>query len=461
MQTKATSADWFLRSRRVVTPEGTIDAAVAIAGEKIAAVLAPGRIPSSSPVVDVGTSVIAPGLVDTHVHVNEPGRTEWEGFDTATRAAAAGGITTIVDMPLNSSPVTTSVAALEEKLHAASGQLWVDCGFWGGLIPNNAESIDELLDAGVAGVKAFLVPSGIDDFPMATERDLRRAMPLIGRRRLPLLVHAEIELADQRPPPASPRRYLTYLASRPPRMEVEAVERMASLCGEFRCPVHVVHLSSAQALAPALRARAEGLPFSVETCPHYLSFCAEEIPDGRTDFKCAPPIREMGNQDRLWQALRDGSIDAVVSDHSPCAPALKLPEVGDFVKAWGGISSLQFGLPVVWTQAHRRGFGFELLARWMSAAPARLAGFENRKGAIAPGYDADLVVWNPEAEFAVSREMILHRHSVTPYLGRSLRGLVEMTILRGQKIYERGALLGGPSGQPMLWPGRGSGAANG
>jgi len=252
--------DWFLRSRRVVTPGGTIDAAVAIAGEKIAAVLTPERIPAGSQVVDVKTSVIAPGLVDTHVHVNEPGRTEWEGFHTATRAAAAGGITTIADMPLNSSPVTTSVAALEEKLHAVGGQLWVDCGFWGGLIPDNAESLDELLDAGVAGVKAFLVPSGIDEFPMATERDLRRAMPLIARRRLPLLVHAEIELPDERPPGASPRRYSTYLASRPPGMEVEAVERMARLCDEFRGPVHVVHLSSAQALAPALRARARGLP---------------------------------------------------------------------------------------------------------------------------------------------------------------------------------------------------------
>ena len=455
-------ADRFLRSRRVVTPGGTIDAAVAIAGEKIAAVLGPERIPAGSQVVDVGTSVIAPGLVDTHVHVNEPGRTEWEGFHTATRAAAAGGITTIADMPLNSSPVTTSVAALEEKLHAVGGQLWVDCGFWGGLIPDNADSLGELLDAGVAGVKAFLVPSGIDDFPMATERDLRRAMPLISRRRLPLLVHAEIELRDERPPGASPRRYSTYLASRPPRMEVEAVERMARLCDEFHCPVHVVHLSSAQALAPALRARARGLPLSIETCPHYLTLCAEEIPDGRTDFKCAPPVREKANQDQLWQALRDGSIDAVVSDHSPCAPALKLPEVGDFVQAWGGISSLQFGLPLVWTQAHRRGFGFEQLTRWMSAAPAKLAGLENRKGAIASGYDADLVVWNPEVEFTVSREMILHRHSVTPYLGRALRGVVEMTILRGRTIYERGKLLGGPSGQPVLWPGRArSGAADG
>src|SRR5262252_5076334 len=448
----------IIRGHHVVLPTGERAASIHIDNRTIVDVRDYGDLGDGAEVVDADPLVIMPGLVDSHVHINEPGRTDWEGFHTATRAAAAGGITTIADMPLNSSPVTTSVATLEEKLHAVRGQLWVDCGFWGGLIPDNADSLGELLDAGVAGVKAFLLPSGIDDFPMATERDLRRAMPLISQRRLPLLVHAEIELPDERPPRASPRRYSTYLASRPPRMEVEAVERMARLCDEFRCPVHVVHLSSAQALAPALRARARGLPFSIETCPHYLTLCAEEIPDGRTDFKCAPPVREKGNQDRLWQALRDGSIDAVVSDHSPCAPALKLPEVGDFVKAWGGISSLQFGLPLVWTQAHRRDFGFEQLTRWMSAAPAKLAGLENRKGAIASGYDADLVVWNPEAQFTVSREMILHRHSVTPYLGRSFRGLVEMTFLRGQKIYERGEPLGGPSGQPLLWPAR-SGAA--
>jgi allantoinase len=443
--------EWILRSRRVVTPQGNVDAGVAIRGEKIASVIAPDQIPPGCPVVDVGTSVVSPGLIDTHVHVNEPGRTDWEGFETATRAAAAGGITTIVDMPLNSHPVTTSAAALETKIHAATGKLWVDCGFWGGLVPSNAESLGSLLDAGVAGVKAFLIHSGIDDFPMSTEADLRRGMPILARRRLPLLVHAEIDLPENaRGPAGEPRRYATYLESRPPQMEIEAVERMVRLCRELRCPVHVVHLSAAGALDATSRARSEGLAFSVETCPHYLTLSAEEIPEGRTEFKCAPPIREKSNQEKLWEGLADGRIDSVVSDHSPCLPALKLPEAGDFLKAWGGVSSLQFALSLVWTAARKRGFKLEQLSRWMSAAPARLAGFEGCKGSIAPGHDADLVVWNPEAQFTLSPEMIHHRHSVTPYLGSSLQGEVQMTFLRGRMIYDRGELLGAPTGRPLL-----------
>ncbi len=450
------SFDWILRSQRVVTAGGTVDAAVAIEGEKIAGVLASHQIPPACPLVDVGAAVVSPGLIDTHVHVNEPGRTEWEGFETATAAAAAGGITTIVDMPLNSSPVTTTAAALEAKMRAAEGQIRVDCGFWGGVVPDNADSLESLIDAGVCGVKAFLVHSGIDDFPRVTEEDLRRAMPTIARWQVPLLVHAEIESpAIASSSPGDPRRYATYLASRPPRMEVEAVDQMVRLCRELRCPVHVVHLSSAAALEPAWRARQEGLPFTLETCPHYLILAAEEIPDGRTEFKCAPPIREKSNQDRLWKALADRTIDSIVSDHSPCTPALKLPQAGDFPKAWGGIASLQFSLSLIWTHARARGFGFEDLARWMSAAPAKLAGVEKRKGIIATGYDADLVVWNPEGEFTVSREMIQHRHTVTPYVGRSLSGIVEMTILRGRKIYQRGKLLGAPSGQTLLGERRG------
>ena len=445
------SADWVLHSRRVVTPRGTTHVGLAIAGGKIARVLTPDQIPSDCPLVDVGDSVVSPGLVDTHVHVNEPGRTEWEGFETATRAAAAGGITTIVDMPLNSHPVTTTADALRAKVRAAAGQLWVDCGFWGGLVPSNAESLDSLVDAGVAGVKAFLIHSGIDDFPMAPEDELRKGMPILARAGLPLLVHAEIATSDT--PSSSmgdPRRYSTYLASRPSQMEVEAVSRMVRLCREFRCPVHVVHLSAAEALEDASRARKEGLPLSLETCPHYLTLAAEEIPDGRTEFKCAPPIREKSNREALWQGLAEGTIDAIVSDHSPCAPALKLPQAGDFVKAWGGVSSLQFGLSLTWTEAQKRGFGLEHLTKWMSEATARLAGFEKLKGIIAPGYDADLVVWKPEAKFTLTPEIIHHRHAVTPYLGRSLQGLVEMTYLRGRKVYERGTFLGPPSGRPLL-----------
>ncbi len=444
------SAEWVLRSRRVVTARGTIDAGLVIEGERFSRVLTRDQIPAGCSLVDVGNAVVSPGLVDTHVHVNEPGRTEWEGFETATRAAAAGGITTIVDMPLNSHPVTTTANALQTKMQAAKGRLWADCCFWGGLVPANSDSLDALIDAGVAGVKAFMIHSGIDDFPMATEEDLRRGMPILAERQLPLLVHAEIARGDADGSTGDPRRYATYLASRPPEMEVEAVRRMVRLCRELRCPVHIVHLSAADALEHASRARSEGLPFSLETCPHYLILTAEEIPDGRTEFKCAPPIRDNSNRERLWQALADGTIDAIVSDHSPCSPALKLPESGDFVNAWGGVSSLQFTLPLIWTHARRRGFGLEHLSRWMSAAPAKLAGLAKRKGMIAPGYDADLVVWNPEAEFTLSREMIRHRHSVTPYLGCSLQGVVEMTFLRGRKVYERGAFLGSPSGQIVL-----------
>jgi allantoinase len=310
---------------------------------------------------------------------------------------------------LNSNPVTTTASALQIKTQAAKGRLFVDCGFWGGLIPGNAAGLDELLDAGVAGVKANDSLSGADS-----------------------------------------RRYATYLASRPPAMEVEAVRRMVRLSRELKCPVHIVHLSAAAALEHASQARQEGLPFSLETCPHYLTLSAEEIGDGRTEFKCAPPIREKSNQERLWRGLREGIIDAVVSDHSPCSPALKLSETGDFLKAWGGVSSLQFGLSLIWTQAQRRGFGLEELARWMSAAPAKLAGLQGRKGSIAPGQDADLVVWNPEEEFTLSREMIQHRHRLTPYLGRKLRGVVKMTFLRGRKVYERGTVIGPPAGETLL-----------
>ncbi|HEX9507959.1 MAG TPA: allantoinase AllB [Myxococcales bacterium] len=444
--------DFVVRSRRVLTPQGMRDAGVAIDGEKIAGILHPDQIPSGSPQLDAGNSVVMPGLVDSHAHINEPGRTEWEGFETATRAAAAGGITTLVDMPLNSIPVTTSVEALEVKMCAAAGRIWVDCGFWGGLVPGNAKSLQPLLEAGVAGIKAFLVHSGIDDFPKVAEKELRQAMPVLTRSGLPLLVHAEIDLSQssQAPPRGDPRSYATYLASRPPEMEVEAVRQMIGLCRELRTPVHVVHLSSARVLNDAIRARSEGLPLTLETCPHYLILAAEDVPQGKTEFKCAPPIREKENRDLLWKALDEGHIDLVVSDHSPCLPALKLPEVGNFLTAWGGISSLQFGLPMVWTHARKRGFSIAQLSKWMCAAPAHLAGLTGRKGAIAAGHDADLVIWNPEKGFTLEAQMIHHRHPVTPYLGHSLQGVVKMTFLRGRKIYEEGNFLGPPSGRAVL-----------
>ncbi len=339
---------WALVSRRVVTPAGIRAAAVVVSGETIVDVVAPEEIPGSCRVEDVGDRVVLPGLVDTHVHINEPGRTEWEGFATATRAAAAGGITTLVDMPLNSSPVTTTAEALAMKGEAAAGQLRVDCGFYGGVVPGNGGRIGELIDAGVLGFKAFLCHSGIDEFPNATEADLRAVMPELARAGLPLLVHAELIGDDVPPAPATAaecRSYARYLASRPRQWEHDAIRLMIALCRETGCRVHVVHLASADALPMIAEARAEGLPLTVETGPHYLTFAAEDIPDGDTRFKCAPPIRERPHRERLWHGLRDGLIDTIGSDHSPAPPELKRLAEGDLSRAWGGIASLQLAPP--------------------------------------------------------------------------------------------------------------------
>jgi allantoinase len=445
-----------LRSRRVVTPDGVGPATVWMRGGRIEAVDDDPR-----GAADLGDLVIAPGLVDCHVHVNEPGRTEWEGFATATRAAAAGGVTSLVDMPLNCLPVTTTRAALETKLAAAAGQLFVDVGFWGGVVPGNAGELPGLAAAGALGCKAFLVHSGIDDFPNATEGDLRAAMPVLRRLGLPLLAHAELDLGpapapgdpDPRagdPRAGDPRAYAGYLASRPRSWEDAAIRLLVALCRETGCPVHIVHLSSASSLETLRRARGDGLPITVETCPHYLCLEAEEIPPGATQFKCAPPIRERENRERLWQALGEGIIDFVITDHSPCAPQLKLPERGDFHDAWGGIASLQLGLPAVWGEARRRGAGLRDLAAWMSERPAAFAGLGGRKGRLAPGHDADLVVWDPDAAFTVEAGGLFFRHKVSPYLGRRLEGRVVETWLRGRCIYRDGGHLGQPAGQPLL-----------
>jgi allantoinase len=403
------------------------------------------------PVNDFGNLVVMPGLVDTHVHVNEPGRTEWEGFDTATRAAAAGGITMIVDMPLNSTPVTTSPGAFREKLDNAEGKLWVDCGFYGGVIPENCESIQSIIDAGVLGLKAFLIHSGIDDFPNVEEAHLRHAMPVIARSGLPLLVHCELDGRSTensaRLKPGNPSSYREYLDSRPREWEHRAIDLMTGLCAEFGCRVHIVHVSSADAI-PGLRiARRNGLQVTTETCPHYLYFCAEEIRDGDTRLKCAPPIREKENRERLWNALEEGDIDFIVSDHSPSLPELKRLESGDFQKAWGGISSLQFGLPVVWTEARKHGRSVLDIADWMSRRPAEFVGMGGRKGAIAADYDADFVVWNPDESFTVAPETTYHRHRMTPYEGKTMFGRVHATYLRGEKIFEEGVFQGRPTGQ--------------
>ncbi len=459
-----------LSSSRVVFPDGVRPAAVLVEDEAIIGTVSPSAIPDGYVHEHFGDLVIMPGLVDSHVHSNEPGRTEWEGFESATQAAAAGGITTLVDMPLNSSPVTTTVEALHEKLSAAQGKLWVDCGFYAGLIPGNTTDLEPLIEAGVLGVKAFLVHSGIDDFPNATEADLHAAMPVISKHGIPLLVHAELEKrisgnksretnkstihnpksgANPQPYTLNPQSYSQYLSSRPRNWEHDAIELMIRLCKEYDCRVHIVHLASADAVPMLEQARSSGLPLTVETCPHYLYFAAEEIPDGDTRFKCAPPIREKENRERLWQALKNGVIDFIVSDHSPCPPDMKLPGTGDFMKAWGGVASLQFGLSIVWAEARKRGCSLIDIAGWMSHRPAELVGLHNKKGLLAPGVDADIVVWNPDASFSVTGDMILHRHKVTPYEGTQLWGKVEATYLRGKKIYgEKGTH--GPSGRIVL-----------
>jgi allantoinase len=441
---KAKGFDWAIRGKHVLTPTGARAAAVLVAGEKIAAVVASDEVPAGCPVEDVGDRIIMPGLVDTHVHINEPGRTEWEGFVTATRAAAAGGITTLVDMPLNSSPVTTTPAALAGKLAAAGGKLYVDCGFYGGIIPGNTESIEPLTAAGVLGFKAFLCPSGIDEFPNATESDLRLAMPRIAAARLPLLVHAEltecqVASGEWRAQQAPQRRYADYLASRPRRWEYAAIELLIALCREYRCHVHIVHLSSVDALPLIASARRDGLPLTVETCPHYLYFAAEDIPDGDPRFKCAPPIRERDNRHRLRGGLCGGLIDTIGSDHSPAPPALKHLATGDLQRAWGGIASVQLTLPIVWTMARQwPGVTMYHLVDWLCSRPAHLVGLAGRKGALTPGCDADLVVFEPEAEFTVTPDMLRQRHKLTPYEGQVLHGVVYKTFLRGHKVYDAG-----------------------
>lgn len=393
---------------------------------------------------------LLPGLVDTHVHINEPGRTEWEGFATATAAAASGGVTTLVDMPLNCIPVTTSRAAFATKLAAVKDLLAVDVGFWGGVVPGNASELRPMAKDGMLGAKCFLCHSGIDDFPKSEVEDLRLAMPALRDAGVPLLVHAELELPGAPDCGASdPRAYASYLASRPRDWEDQAIARMIDLCRETKCAVHIVHLSSASALPLIRAAKDEGLPFTVETCPHYLCLAAEEVPDGATEFKCSPPIRERKNQDALWRGLEEGVIDFVTSDHSPCTPHLKKPETGDFCGAWGGIASLSLGLMSVWHKAHARGLPLSFVVENMTRRPARLAGLQRSKGAIARGMDADLVAFDPDTTHAVVRNELRFRHPVSPYVDRTVRGAVTKTWLRGQIVFENGATRSG-HGRPLL-----------
>jgi len=442
--------DLIVRGRRVIAPEGDRSAAIHVRGGVIAAITAFDDLPKGSVVHEAHDFVVMPGIVDTHVHINEPGRTEWEGFSTATRAAAAGGITTLIEMPLNSIPATTTAAGFREKLAATAGKLWVDVGFWGGVVPGNGSELRPLWESGAFGFKCFLVPSGVEEFDYVTERDLRDVLPELGALKAPLLVHAElpgpIAEAEKKLTKADPRRYSAWLASRPRAAENKAIELLVKLARELGTRIHIVHLSSSDAIATLQKAKSDGQAVTVETCPHYLTFDAEEIADGRTEFKCAPPIRERDNREKLWVALGDGTIDFIATDHSPCPPAMKLLETGDFLRAWGGIASLELSLPAVWTEVSSRGYAVPRLAEWLCSGPARLAGLE-RKGRIAVGYDADFVIWNPDGRLSVEPAKLHQRHKITPYAGRELLGQVETTFLRGRKIFERGELSHSPLGQ--------------
>ncbi|MGW3424549.1 allantoinase AllB [Streptomyces phaeochromogenes] len=426
----------ILRSMRVITPEGTRAASVAVSGGRITAVLAhDAEVPAGARLEDFGDDVLLPGLVDTHVHVNDPGRTEWEGFWTATRAAAAGGITTLVDMPLNSLPPTTTVDHLRTKKDVARSKAHIDVGFWGGALPDNVKDLRPLHDAGVFGLKAFLSPSGVDEFPELDQEQLALSLAEIAGFDGLLIVHAEDPHHLAAAPQKSGQKYADFLASRPRDAENTAITNLIAQAKRLNARVHVLHLSSSDALPLIAAAKAEGVRITVETCPHYLTLTAEEVPDGASEFKCCPPIREAANQDLLWQALADGTIDCVVTDHSPSTADLK---TDDFATAWGGISGLQLSLSAVWTAARGRGYGLEDVVRWMSSRTARLVGLDDRKGAIAVGHDADFAVLAPDETFTVDPAALQHRNRVTAYAGRTLYGVVRSTWLRGERIVADG-----------------------
>ncbi len=439
---------WTLSGDRVLTAEGLGPAKLTIAGGLIHEVeLGPVSRHDGEHIDD---AVIFPGIVDVHVHVNDPGRSDWEGFDTATRAAAAGGVTTIVDMPLNSIPPTTTVAGLRAKQEAAAGRAWVDYGFWGGAVPTNLRELGSLADAGALGFKCFLADSGVDEFSAIGETDLREAMSTIQKLDGSLLAHAEwqptLDRFD-RDRDRSPRTYASYLATRPSEAETDAIARLLAIAEESECRVHIVHLATADALTMIAAAKARGVRVTVETAPHYLTFCAEEIADGTTQFKCAPPIRDASHREALWEALRRGEIDFVATDHSPCPPAMKRFESGDFFAAWGGVASLGLALPVVWTEAQRRGFDLGHVARWLCEQPAEFAGLS--KGRIDWGYPADLIVWRPEESFVIDEASLNFRHPISPYLGRTVSGRIDRTYLRGELIYHGQAVVGSPRGRRL------------
>jgi allantoinase len=440
--------DLVVRGRRVVLPGGIQPASIHIRDGLIVKVREWDETEPARALFDAGDHAILPGIVDLHAHINEPGRTAWEGFESATRAAAAGGITTLIDMPLNSIPATVGSDELDEKILATAGKLWIDVGFHGGIVPGNETNLAPLIHAGIIGLKCFLCDSGVDEFPAVTVGQLAGSLQRITELDPWVLVHAEcpevLAAARERLNDRSSWTYCDYLNSRPDEAEIAAIQRLMELAESTNARIHIVHLSSAAALPLIAQAKARKLRVTAETCPHYLSFEAESIAASATDFKCAPPIRAAANREALWQGLRDGTIDFIASDHSPCLPELK--ERRDFSRAWGGISSLQCSLAAVWSDARQRGFGLSDLALWMCQQPAQLGRLAT-KGSIESGKDADLICFAPDESFTFAEEEILHRHKLTPYSGRQMTGVVKQTFLRGALIYDRGSWESPPQGR--------------
>ncbi|KAJ7946971.1 allantoinase [Quillaja saponaria] len=456
---------YWISSKRIVTPEGVVSGAVEIKEGKIVSIVKEDSKHGNfkQEVVDYGEAVVMPGLIDVHVHLDDPGRTEWEGFLSGTRAAAAGGITMLVDMPLNNDPSTVSKETLELKLEAIKKRIYVDVGFWGGLIPDNAfntSALEGLLSAGVLGLKSFMCPSGINDFPMTNITHIKEGLSVLAKYRRPLLVHAEVQQDSENYLDSDdPRAYSTYLKTRSPLWEEAAIRELLKVTKDTRvggpaqgAHLHVVHLSdSSSSLDLIKEAKTSGDSITVETCPHYLAFSADEIQDGDTRFKCSPPIRDAANKEKLWEALLEGHIDLLSSDHSPTLPELKLLSEGDFMKAWGGISSLQFVLPVTWSYGLKYGVTLDQLALWWSKKPAMLVGQES-KGVIAVGNHADIVVWEPDVDFDLNDDypVYLKHPSISAYMGRRLSGKVLATFVRGNLVYKEGNRAPAACGVPVL-----------
>ncbi len=440
----------IFHSKNVLTPDGIKEAYIFIEDGKIIEVTDKYSGDFSMSIEDFGDKVIMPGLVDTHVHINEPGRTDWEGFLTATKSAAAGGITTLIDMPLNSSPVTANRASFEEKLVSTKDKLYVNVGFYGGLIHGNSDKMKELIENGVTGIKAFMINSGIDEFPFAREEDLREAMEIISKYEIPLLVHAELESPLLLSKDHDPCSFKSFLINRPTKWETNAIKLLIELSREYSCHVHIVHVSSGESISLIEKAKKEGLKITAETCPHYLFFSSDDIPDNDTRFKCTPPIRDKKNQDKLWEGIENGVLDMIVSDHSPCDPQLKQMHSCNFDEAWGGISGLQFSLPAVWTEAKKRGISLERISELMSFNPAKLAGLDKCKGKIQEGFDADLTIFSPQKTFTVAENIIQHKHKITPYSGFELTGVVEAALIDGEKVYDSGSFSKNKTGKAII-----------